>query len=182
MINGKASHSFSPGLHTSRKKPARLIGILQQDIADDYVIVTGRTTSIRDFYTIAFGHVGLKADDHVTTRSDLIRPAEVDLRHGPAGPMRDLPRRLGAGQRQDLCHCCRRQLRRARRASFVAQQSFHACFGVARLPAPTAGRLTPAWRATSATANPSPDNNTSRARWMCFCGRFLSIAIADNCF
>jgi hypothetical protein len=46
----------------------------------------------------------------------------------------------------------------------------------------TAGRLTPAWRATSATANPSPDSNTIRARWMCFCGRFRSIAIADNCF
>jgi hypothetical protein len=76
LINGKASHSFSPGLHTSSKKPTRLIGILQQDVADDYVIVTGRTTSIRDFCTIAFGHVGLKADDHVTTRSDLIRPAK----------------------------------------------------------------------------------------------------------
>ena len=53
--------------------------MLQQEKADDYVIATGRTTSIRDLCTIAFGHVGLTAEDHVTTRSDLIRPAEVDV-------------------------------------------------------------------------------------------------------
>ena len=49
--------------------------MLQQSVADDYVIATGRTTSIRDLCRIAFGHVGLNPDDHVTTRADLIRPA-----------------------------------------------------------------------------------------------------------
>ena len=34
----------------------------------------------------------------------------------------------------------------------------------------TAGRLTRAWRAISATANPMPDSNTIRARWMCSVG------------
>ena len=53
--------------------------MLQQEKADDYVIATGRTTSIQDLCTIAFGHAGLNAEDHVTTRSDLIRPAEVDI-------------------------------------------------------------------------------------------------------
>ena len=53
--------------------------MLQQEVADDYVIATGRTTSIRDLCTIAFGYVGLNPEDHVTTRSDLIRPAEVDV-------------------------------------------------------------------------------------------------------
>ncbi len=53
--------------------------MLQQDVADDYVIATGRTTSIKDLCSIAFGHAGLNAEDHVTTRSDLIRPAEVDV-------------------------------------------------------------------------------------------------------
>ena len=53
--------------------------MLQQDAADDYVIATGRTTSIKDLCRIAFGHAGLNAEDHVTTRSDLIRPAEVDV-------------------------------------------------------------------------------------------------------
>ncbi len=58
--------------------------MLQQEKADDYVIATGRTTSIRDLCTIAFGHAGLVAEDHVTTRSDLIRPAEVDVLLGDA--------------------------------------------------------------------------------------------------
>ncbi len=58
--------------------------MLQQDRADDYVIATGRTTSIRDLCAIAFGHAGLAAEDHVTTRSDLIRPAEVDVLLGDA--------------------------------------------------------------------------------------------------
>ncbi len=53
--------------------------MLQQKVADDYVIATGRTTSIRDLCTIAFGHAGLVAEDYVKTRSDLMRPAEVDV-------------------------------------------------------------------------------------------------------
>jgi GDPmannose 4,6-dehydratase len=34
--------------------------ILQQATADDYVIATGVTTSVRDFVTLSFGHVGIK--------------------------------------------------------------------------------------------------------------------------
>ena len=58
--------------------------MLQQERADDYVIATGRTTSIHDLCTIAFGHAGLVAEDHVTTRSDLMRPSEVDVLLGDA--------------------------------------------------------------------------------------------------
>ena len=64
--------------------------MLQQEQADDYVIATGRTTSIRDLCTIAFNHVGLVADDHVTTRTDLIRPAEVDVLLGDASKARQV--------------------------------------------------------------------------------------------
>jgi GDPmannose 4,6-dehydratase len=53
--------------------------MLQQDVADDYVIATGRTTSIRDLCTIAFGHVGLNADDYIKVNSGLMRPAEVEV-------------------------------------------------------------------------------------------------------
>ena len=53
--------------------------MLQQDVADDYVIATGRTTSIRDLCTIAFGHVGLNPDDHIKVDSSLMRPAEVEV-------------------------------------------------------------------------------------------------------
>jgi len=58
--------------------------MLQQEKPDDYVVATGRTTSIREFCRIAFGYAGLAYEDHVTTRSDLLRPAEVDLLLGDA--------------------------------------------------------------------------------------------------
>jgi GDPmannose 4,6-dehydratase len=66
--------------------------MLQQDTPDDYVVATGRTTSIREFCGIAFGHAGLDYEEHVTVRADLLRPAEVDLLLGDAGKAR---RKLG---------------------------------------------------------------------------------------
>jgi GDPmannose 4,6-dehydratase len=66
--------------------------MLQQDTPDDYVVATGRTTSIREFCRIAFGHVGLNYEDHVTVRADLLRPAEVDVLLGDASKAR---RKLG---------------------------------------------------------------------------------------
>src|SRR5271154_6331687 len=59
--------------------------MLQQDAPEDYVIATGRTTSIREFCRIAFGYAQLNYEDHVTVRTDLLRPAEVDLLLGDAG-------------------------------------------------------------------------------------------------
>jgi GDPmannose 4,6-dehydratase len=53
--------------------------MLQQDKADDYVVATGRTTTVRDMCDIAFRHVGLKAEDHVVIDPQLFRPAEVDV-------------------------------------------------------------------------------------------------------
>ncbi|MEH2470474.1 GDPmannose 4,6-dehydratase [Nitrobacteraceae bacterium AZCC 2161] len=53
--------------------------MLQQDVADDYVIATGRTTTVRDMCRIAFDHVGLNIDDHLVIDPSLFRPAEVDL-------------------------------------------------------------------------------------------------------
>ncbi|WP_428665850.1 GDP-mannose 4,6-dehydratase [Reyranella sp.] len=58
--------------------------MLQQEKPDDYVVATGQTTSVRDFCKIAFDVVGLNWKDYVTTRSDLIRPAEVDVLCGDA--------------------------------------------------------------------------------------------------
>ena len=58
--------------------------MLQQDQPGDYVIATGRTTSIRDMVACAFAHVGLRPDDHVETDPALIRPAEVELLQGDA--------------------------------------------------------------------------------------------------
>jgi GDPmannose 4,6-dehydratase len=58
--------------------------MLQQDVPDDYVIATGRTTTIREFCRIAFAHAGLNYEDHVVTRAEFLRPAEVDVLHGDA--------------------------------------------------------------------------------------------------
>ncbi|MDI9238733.1 GDP-mannose 4,6-dehydratase [Lysobacter sp. LF1] len=53
--------------------------MLQQDQADDYVIATGVTTTVRDMCRIAFAHVGLNPEDHVVTDEKFMRPAEVDV-------------------------------------------------------------------------------------------------------
>jgi GDPmannose 4,6-dehydratase len=58
--------------------------MLQQDQPDDYVVATGRTTTIREFCRIAFACAGLEAERHVRTSSALMRPAEVDVLHGDA--------------------------------------------------------------------------------------------------
>lgn len=59
--------------------------MLQQDKPDDYVVATGRTTTVRDMCKIAFDHVGLKMDDHLIIDPVLFRPAEVDLLLGNPG-------------------------------------------------------------------------------------------------
>ncbi|MGD9782446.1 MAG: GDP-mannose 4,6-dehydratase [Kiritimatiellia bacterium] len=53
--------------------------MLQQDAADDYVVASGRTHSVRDFLRIAFSHVGLNYEDYVVIDPEFIRPAEVEL-------------------------------------------------------------------------------------------------------
>jgi len=58
--------------------------MLQQDTPDDYVVATGRTTSVRDFCAMAFSHAGLHWEDHVDVSKSLMRPAEVDVLHGDA--------------------------------------------------------------------------------------------------
>ncbi len=53
--------------------------MLQQDAADDYVIGTGHTCSVRDLCQAAFACVGLDYRDHVAQDPRFFRPAEVDL-------------------------------------------------------------------------------------------------------
>ena len=63
--------------------------MLQQETADDYVVATGRTHSVRDFLQIAFSHVGLNYEDYVVIDPAFIRPAEVELLLGNATKARD---------------------------------------------------------------------------------------------
>lgn len=53
--------------------------MLQHDVADDYVVATGRTVTVRDMINVAFDHVGMRADDYVTIDPRFFRPSEVDV-------------------------------------------------------------------------------------------------------
>ena len=56
--------------------------MLQQEEPDDYVIATGRMTSVEDMCKIAFKSAGLNAQDYVVVDKAFLRPAEVDLLQG----------------------------------------------------------------------------------------------------
>jgi GDPmannose 4,6-dehydratase len=66
--------------------------MLQSDHADDYVIATGRTHSVRDFVRVAFEAAGLGSyEPYVVTDPRFVRPAEVDLLIGdPSKAAREL--------------------------------------------------------------------------------------------
>lgn len=63
--------------------------MVRQETAEDYVIATGRTTSVGDFCRMAFASVGLDAQEHVRIDAALFRPAEVDVLLGDASKARD---------------------------------------------------------------------------------------------
>jgi len=58
--------------------------MLQQEVADDFVISTGTTTSLRTFIDIAFNQLGLIADEHIAINEDFMRP--TDLKAGYSDP------------------------------------------------------------------------------------------------
>lgn len=65
--------------------------MLQQDQADDYVVATGQTSTVRDMCSLAFEQVGLNYQDHVVIDPRYFRPAEVDVLLGnPAKAKRQL--------------------------------------------------------------------------------------------
>lgn len=52
--------------------------MLQQEHADDYVVATGVTTTVREMCKLAFEYVGLDYQEHVVIDPQFFRPAEVD--------------------------------------------------------------------------------------------------------
>ena len=50
--------------------------MLQNSVADDYVVSAGKTHSVRDLCKIAFGYLGLDYMDHVKTSKSIYRPKE----------------------------------------------------------------------------------------------------------
>ena len=51
--------------------------ILLHDIADDFILATGKTHSLKDFLAIAFENFGLNWKSFVTSSPELIRPSEI---------------------------------------------------------------------------------------------------------
>ena len=65
--------------------------MLQQDKADDYVVATNETHSVKEFCQETFGLLGLDWEKHVKYDQRYERPAEVDLLIGnPAKAERQL--------------------------------------------------------------------------------------------
>jgi GDPmannose 4,6-dehydratase len=62
--------------------------MLQQDQAEDFVIATGETHSVRELVEIAFDYVGLDWRKYVIQDPQLVRPAEVDTLVGNAAKAR----------------------------------------------------------------------------------------------
>ncbi len=58
--------------------------MLQQDEADDYVIATGVSYSVRQFVAAAFAELDLPWEKHVEFDARYLRPAEVDFLQGDA--------------------------------------------------------------------------------------------------
>jgi GDPmannose 4,6-dehydratase len=62
--------------------------MLQQPTADDYVVATGESHSVRDLVEVAFSHAGLDWQAHVEVDPQFLRPAEVDHLVGNAAKAR----------------------------------------------------------------------------------------------
>ncbi|TMA26367.1 MAG: GDP-mannose 4,6-dehydratase [Deltaproteobacteria bacterium] len=61
---------------------------LQQPVAEDFVVATGESHSVRDLCEIAFSHAGLDYRDFIKTDPRYLRPAEVDHLRGDASKAR----------------------------------------------------------------------------------------------
>ncbi|SFH79594.1 GDPmannose 4,6-dehydratase [Collimonas sp. OK307] len=87
--------------------------MLQQEQADDYVIATGITTSVRDMCRIAFSHLDLNYEDYLVIDPQLFRPAEVDVLLGnPAKALRKLDWKPKTGLEQLIRQMVDADLRR----------------------------------------------------------------------
>jgi GDPmannose 4,6-dehydratase len=58
--------------------------MMQTEEADDYVIATGETHSVREFLNESFGYLDLDWKEYVEIDPRYYRPAEVDLLLGDA--------------------------------------------------------------------------------------------------
>lgn len=64
--------------------------ILQHDKADDFVVATGETHTVRDFLDEAFGYLDLDWSKYVGIDPKYYRPAEVDILQGDATKAKEI--------------------------------------------------------------------------------------------
>jgi GDPmannose 4,6-dehydratase len=64
--------------------------MLQQPAADDYVVATGETHSVRQLCDLAFSEVGLDYNEYVKIDQTVYRPADVDQLIGDASKARSV--------------------------------------------------------------------------------------------
>jgi len=64
--------------------------MLQHDEPQDYVLATGRGTTVRKFCEYAFSHAGLDWQEHVHYNQNYERPTEVDALIGDASKAREV--------------------------------------------------------------------------------------------
>ena len=62
--------------------------IINHSTADDFVVATGETRSVRDMCKIAFGHVNLNYEDHVVINPIYYRPEELPYLRGDASKLK----------------------------------------------------------------------------------------------
>ncbi len=85
IVKGKQKEIYLGNLDSKRdwgyaKDYVRAMWLmLQHSEADDYVVATNETHSIREFLDIAFGHVNLDWQNYVKFDQRYLRPAEVDI-------------------------------------------------------------------------------------------------------
>lgn len=63
--------------------------MLQQDKADDFVVASGASHTVREFCELAFGEVGIDYRDYVVEDEQFYRPAEVESLIGDATRARE---------------------------------------------------------------------------------------------
>lgn len=85
IITGKQNKLFLGNLEAKRDWgfagdfTQGMIQILESNEADDYVLATGETHTVREFCEVCFNHVGLDYRDYVVIDPKFYRPAEVDI-------------------------------------------------------------------------------------------------------
>ena len=90
IIAGKQEHLYMGNLDAKRdwgyaKDYVEAMWLmLQQPEADDYVIATGETHTVKEFLEESFGLVGLNFEKYVRLDQKYLRPTEVDLLIGDA--------------------------------------------------------------------------------------------------